>query len=147
MLQTLHRALRLQPPGADLCTVCLVVMSPLPADAQLTVALAGHPPPLLIGADGQVRPAGSPGTLLGVIDPIRLSPREVQLRSGDTLLMYTDGVLDAGRELGESGLAKVCGEAHALPLEALIAKVEQAALQGTGERLRDDLMLLGLRVR
>jgi PAS domain S-box-containing protein len=147
MLQTLHRALRLQPPGADLCTVCLVVMSPLPAGAQLTVALAGHPPPLLIGADGQVRPAGSPGTLLGVIDPIRLSPREVQLRSGDTLLMYTDGVLDAGRELGESGLAKVCGEAHALPLEALIAKVEQAALQGTGERLRDDLMLLGLRVR
>ena len=49
----LHAALRDQPPGADLCTVCLLVLERGPSHARLTVALAGHPQPLLIGADGE----------------------------------------------------------------------------------------------
>ena len=38
--------------------------------ARLTVALAGHLPPLLIDRGDEATPLGEPGTLLGVVDPI-----------------------------------------------------------------------------
>jgi len=70
MLGTLHRALCLQPSGEDLCTVCLVTIESVSERTQLTVALAGHPPPLIVERDGTARMVGEPGTLLGVLDPI-----------------------------------------------------------------------------
>ena len=116
MLETLHRALRRQPPGADLCTVCLVAAHHTGAATQLTVALAGHPPPLLIDRDGQAELIGRPGTLLGVLDPIEIVETKAELRDGETLLLYTDGVTDAGRpnvELGEAGLIELCLQSSA----------------------------------
>ena len=59
---------------------------------RLTVALAGHPPPVLIDREGEARQVGQPGTLLGVLDPIDVVEREDELRAGETLLLYTDGV-------------------------------------------------------
>ena len=61
MLETLHRALREQPAGSDLCTVCLVTVERLAAHAALTVTLAGHPPPLLIDAAGGHGAGGQAG--------------------------------------------------------------------------------------
>ena len=53
MLATLHQALMRQPPGADLCTVCLIALAREEHGARLTIALAGHPPPLLIRRGGR----------------------------------------------------------------------------------------------
>jgi PAS domain S-box-containing protein len=146
MLQTLHRALRRQPAGADLCTVCLVLMRRSPGAARLTVALAGHPQPLLIGTSGEAIPVGVPGTLLGVIDPIRVQEQELALKPGETLLLYTDGVLEAGSRIGESGLIELCRYAPALALGELLGRIQGSVLQGSGGHLRDDLTLLGLRL-
>ena len=55
MLATLHRALLRQPPGADMCTVCLIVLTRVEHEVRLTIALAGHPPPLLISPRGRSR--------------------------------------------------------------------------------------------
>ncbi|HWH12833.1 MAG TPA: SpoIIE family protein phosphatase [Solirubrobacteraceae bacterium] len=147
MLDTLHRALRRQPAGADLCTACLVVFEPGPAGGSLTVALAGHERPLIISRDGEARPIGSPGTLLGVIDPIVITTTEADLLPGETLLLFTDGVPDAGRPtpLGEAGLFEVCARASALPLAALLSEIERAASDHAHGRLRDDIALLALR--
>ncbi|HTB50778.1 MAG TPA: GAF domain-containing SpoIIE family protein phosphatase, partial [Solirubrobacteraceae bacterium] len=148
MLETLHRALRRQPPGADLCTVCLVAAHSRSAETHLTVALAGHPPPLLIDRDGQAQLIGRPGTLLGVLDPIEIVETRAELRDGETLLLYTDGVTDAGRpnvELGEAGLIELCRQAPRLDLESLLEYIEDVALEHAKLGLRDDLALLGLR--
>jgi serine phosphatase RsbU (regulator of sigma subunit) len=149
MLGTLHQALRRQPPGADLCTVCLVAMEYESRRASLNVVLAGHPPPLIIDEQGAARLIGAPGTLLGVLDPIDLTEAQVQLQPGETLLFYTDGVPEAGRsreQLGEDGLIELCRAAPGLSLSELLEQIEHVALEHAQGSLRDDLALLGLRL-
>lgn len=149
MLHTLHRALRLQPAGADLCTVCLVLITPGPDHAGLIVALAGHQPPLLIDRDGGVKSLGEPGTLLGVVDPIDIVERDAKLRTGQTLLLYTDGVIESGRaggQLGEQGLRGLCARAGRMTLDGLLEYIEHAALERAMGRLRDDVALLAVRL-
>jgi PAS domain S-box-containing protein len=149
MLQTLHRALRRQPPGADLCTVCLVTMTATSERVRLTVALAGHPPPLLVEADGTVRQLGKPGTLLGMLDPISIVESEVELRAGQTLVLYTDGVPDAGRpghQLGEDGLIELCSQAPGHSLHELLKRIERTALALAEGKPHDDIALLALRL-
>ncbi len=150
MLEMLHQALRRQPLGADLCTTCLVMVTPMPEHLQLTVVLAGHPSPLLIDAHGAARQIGQPGTLLGVFDPIDLRESTAELRAGETLLLYTDGLPDAGRShdaLGERGLIELCRAAPQLTLAGLLEHIERAALARADGSLRDDLALLGIRMR
>jgi PAS domain S-box-containing protein len=149
MLATLHAALRHQPQGSDLCTVCLVTLERLPTHARLTVTLAGHPPPLLIDRDGSQRLVGAPGTLLGVLDPVEISEVDVELHAGQTLLLYTDGLPEADRaglQLDEQILIDPRPQTPALALGELLAQIEQGALGRANGRLRDDIALLALRL-
>jgi PAS domain S-box-containing protein len=149
MLGTLHDALRRQPVGADLCTVCLVTLEPLPMHARLTVTLAGHPLPLLIDADGECRSVGEPGTLLGVLDPVDVHEIDVELRAGQTLLLYTDGLPEAGRAVPqyEEQRRFELRAANAQPtLAGMLEHLEHAALQRAHGRLRDDIALLAVRL-
>jgi PAS domain S-box-containing protein len=147
MLETLHRALRDQPAGSDLCTVCLVSVERLASHGRLTVTLAGHPLPLLID-DGGVRQVGIPGTLLGVLDPIEVSEVEVELEHGQTLLLYTDGLPEAGRSSApdERHLFELLAEAGASSLTELLDELERSALQRANGSLRDDIALLAIRL-
>ncbi len=148
MLSTLHEALRGQPLETDLCTACVVMLEREGDGARLTVALAGHPAPLLIDHEGSVREIGRNGTLLGVIDPVRIEEREVALRAGETLLLYTDGVSEAGAPgspLGESGLYALCANAPDMTLVELLAEIELAAQAHSEGKLRDDIAMLALR--
>ena len=83
MLATLHQALLRQPPGADMCTVCLIMLTREEQHGvRLTIALAGHPPPLLISPRGDVAQVGHSGTILGVVDPLSISESELTHRRG-----------------------------------------------------------------
>jgi serine phosphatase RsbU (regulator of sigma subunit) len=116
--------------------------------AHLNVALAGHEPPLLIEPDGQARQLGRPGTLLGVIDPIKIEETAAELHPGQTLLLFTDGVTEAGRPddaLGSDGLLELCRAAPSLGLQGLLERIERAAVERAGGYLHDDIALLGLR--
>jgi PAS domain S-box-containing protein len=148
MLVTLHRALQAQPAGADMCTVCLVTMTLAAERVQLTVALAGHPLPLLIAADGAVRQVGAPGTLLGVVERVKIHERELELAPGETLLLYTDGVADAGRmdeRLGEAGLIELCRAGAGRSLREMVDGIAAGALERAEGVLRDDIALLAVR--
>jgi PAS domain S-box-containing protein len=150
MLGTLHEALRHQPAYADLCTVCIVTLARSAGRTQLTVTLAGHPPPLLIDADGGSSTLGAPGTLLGVLDPIDIRDVDVELHAGETLLLYTDGLPEAGRggrELDEQRLFELCAQASKAPLDGMLAQIQRAAVERADGRLRDDIALLALRLR
>jgi PAS domain S-box-containing protein len=149
MLATLHRALLRQPPGADMCTVCLIVLTRVEHEVRLTIALAGHPPPLLISPWGDVAQVGQSGTILGVVNPLNISESELTLGAGETLLLYTDGVIEAGRPdhlLGEEGLLELCTAAPNLTLAEFLQHIERAALDHARGRLRDDIALLALRI-
>ncbi len=149
MLATLHQALMRQPPGADLCTVCLIALAREEHGARLRIALAGHPPPLLIRHGGEVEQVGHSGTVLGVVDPLHIEESEITLAAGETLLLYTDGVIEAGRPdrlLGEDGLLALCEAAPELSLKVFLEHIEEAALQRAQGNLRDDIALLALRV-
>jgi serine phosphatase RsbU (regulator of sigma subunit) len=65
---------------------------------------AGHPPPLLIGADGDVRllEAADTDLLLGIEPTTRRRLTRSRLRAGETLLLYTDGLVERrDQPLGE----------------------------------------------
>jgi PAS domain S-box-containing protein len=146
LLTTLNDALLVQRAGSEFCTVCLVALD-LRGDggADLTVALGGHPPALVLRADGRVDAVGEPGTLLGVFaDPV-LTEVRVSLEPGDTVLLYTDGVTEAGprgHELGEDGLAEVLSGLRGLTPEAIVDAVEQAAVDAQAGQPRDDIALV-----
>jgi PAS domain S-box-containing protein len=148
MLRMLHAALVDPQASSDMCTVCLVSLEPTDAGADLQIALAGHPPPLLIRAAGPIEQVGEIGTLLGMIDPVVIEPVEATLQSGDTLLLYTDGVTDAGAEgtmIGEEGLLELCRTGDIGALRRLLRRIEDAALERSSGNLRDDVALLGVR--
>ena len=150
MLQTLHDAMRLQPTAQSLCTAAIVRMTrTADGGARLGVALGGHQPPLLIEGGGGARAIGRTGTLLGVVDPIEVHEVEVAMAAGDTLLLYTDGVTDAGRStnrLGEDGLARLCARSNGESLQSLLERIRSAALERVAGRSRDDIMLLAMRL-
>jgi len=150
MLQTLHQAILRQRSSESLCTAAIVLLEREGEHARLVIALGGHLPPLLIDRRGEAVAVGRPGTLLGAVDPIYVHETEAMLHPGDTLLLYTDGVTDAGRSgdrLGDSGLARLCADAPSQSLEELLARIKAAALHRVGGRPRDDIMLLALRLQ
>ena len=102
---------------------------------------------MMIEPDGEARQLGRPGTLLGVIDPIKIAETAAELHAGQTLLMFTDGVTEAGRPddaLGSNGLRELCREAPSLSLQGLLERIERAAVERSGGYLHDDIALLAL---
>jgi serine phosphatase RsbU (regulator of sigma subunit) len=97
VLRAVHEAmLEHEPP--TFCTVCAIVYRPTrgPDAGELEVALGGHPEPLLLRA-GQLEPLGSPGTVLGMVEP-EVHDERAAVHAGDTLILFTDGLTDAPGE-------------------------------------------------
>jgi len=63
---------------------------------RMEIASAGHPPLLLCRADGARQRLYHTGPALGLAADARFAQKEFQLAPGDRLLMYTDGLFDAG---------------------------------------------------
>jgi PAS domain S-box-containing protein len=149
LLETLNDALLVQRAGSEFCTVCLARLS-LDGDLrQLTVALGGHPPALVLRADGGVEAIGEPGTLLGVFGDPDLSEVETELAPGDTVLLYTDGVTEAGpagNEIGDEGLARLLGTLRGLPPDAIVDAVEHAAAGAEDGQPHDDIALVAFAI-
>jgi sigma-B regulation protein RsbU (phosphoserine phosphatase) len=93
-LELLNAAL-LDELGDRFVTVALAQLQVRQDRVRATVALGRHPPPVLVH-DGEARLVGEPGDLLGVLPGAAASDSRVSLHGGDTLLMYTDGITEAG---------------------------------------------------
>ena len=69
----------------------------------LTYANAGHPYPLhRLAATGDVQPLSAQGFMLGIMPGEQYREKTVQLAPGDKLCFYTDGVVEARNEIGET---------------------------------------------
>jgi serine phosphatase RsbU (regulator of sigma subunit) len=75
-------------------TVCFAFLRLVDGRAELDIALAGHPGPLLYRADGTVESLGAPGTVLGLVEP-HVSRTRHAIARGGTVVFYTDGITDA----------------------------------------------------
>ncbi len=120
-----------------------------PARESLRWVNAGHNPPLLLRADGQVeRLALRGGPALGPMRGKSYSESESQFSVGDLLAIYTDGITEApapdGRQFGEGRLCTLLAERRHEPLarttECLVAEV--CAWQGSCDRFDDITLLL-----
>ncbi len=113
---------------------------------RVRFASAGHPPPLLAGAGGEPRflehPASAP---LGVTPHTPYTDVEGELAAGDTLLLYTDGLVERRGEPIDDGLERLAGSLAGAPaeLERLCAHVLRRADGGAG--LEDDTALVAVR--
>jgi serine phosphatase RsbU (regulator of sigma subunit) len=125
-----------------------------PATGEVVLASAGHPVPLLRGADGKVNSVPlQPGRLLGYEGgDLHLTDIRLTLDAGDTLILYTDGFTEARAPHGQAmfGIERLQdalgGARTRLPLEACVEEVKALVEEFTGAvELQDDLTLLLLR--
>jgi sigma-B regulation protein RsbU (phosphoserine phosphatase) len=125
-----------------------------PATGHVLLATAGHPPPFLRRANGEVETVTvKSGRLLGYTPEILRFPEvHVALAPGDTLWFFTDGILEAreGHDRGMFGIERIrslfkdFSADHPLSECARNAKIAIENFTGSLE-LQDDLTLLALR--
>lgn len=117
---------------------------------DITYCNAGHFPPILLRASGQAELLEVGGPLLGAMDYATFQSGHVRLNPGDTLLAYSDGVLEcrnaAGDEFGSNRLLTALQQTRHLTarnaLLALLAAVQDFA---NGVPLSDDVSMTVIR--
>jgi serine phosphatase RsbU (regulator of sigma subunit) len=78
-----------------------------PALDQLQVINAGHPPPVLLAADGQIELLEHPSTLILGVGGGQRAVRSAEFRPGDRLLLYTDGLIERRGEDADTATARL----------------------------------------
>jgi serine phosphatase RsbU (regulator of sigma subunit) len=115
---------------------------------RVTLSCGGHPAPILRRADGSAEPVGHAGTLLGVVpDPV-LADVSVDLRPGDALFLYTDGVTEAHAPdhiLEAEDIAKLLEDCDGDAADLLSCVEDAVRSLGSGVP-HDDVAMLTLRV-
>ena len=109
---------------------------------------AGHNPPVLVHADGYIELLEKGGTVLGLLPNIRYSRTQTALKSGDVLVLYTDGVVEAansGDEMfGVEGLVRSIEATRQYgPPEAILGRILSDVQEfSAGEPPADDQTLI-----
>ncbi len=151
ILSGLNEAMVRQLPEDRFCTAACARLEPLDdgPGVGVDVSRAGHPPPLVVRADGSVEEISCPGRALGVFPDAELGDTHTRLMPGETMVFYTDGVTEArspdGSFFGEERLRQFVG-AHAHEHAALLAaELKNVVLNFQEGYARDDLAVLVLR--
>ncbi|MBS1680001.1 MAG: SpoIIE family protein phosphatase [Actinobacteria bacterium] len=136
--------------GTGLNDFATAVLVRLREDASghwtLTVASAGHPPPVHLRRGGARLLGG--GTVLGALNDAKVQRHDAAFEQGDTLLFCTDGWLEAGppsEHRDPLELARLAEYLAPLALEELTARLRGDAVSRAGGELQDDVVLLALR--
>jgi serine phosphatase RsbU (regulator of sigma subunit)/PAS domain-containing protein len=129
------------------CTIACAHVDVSRTPTRVTVACGGHPLPLVVRADGRTEEVGTPGTLLGLVPSPELQDRTAELRGGDTLVLYTDGLTEAGAPARVWAPEELAATARAVAGAPATATVDHlvASLVGPVARARDDVAVLALR--
>ncbi|HSD25032.1 MAG TPA: SpoIIE family protein phosphatase [Solirubrobacterales bacterium] len=151
VLRALHDSINSERNDFRFCTAALArIQAPANGngEARVTVSLGGHPLPIILRRDGRVQPIGQPGTILGVLPSPTLADVEDTLDVGDSLILYTDGVLDVANRAQRGDpdwfndqIAVSTGKSA----DEIAERLAQAAIERHGSELRDDIAILVLR--
>jgi serine phosphatase RsbU (regulator of sigma subunit) len=114
---------------------------------DVEVAVAGHPPPLVLRTDGSIEEVPAWGRLAGVLPDLEYDEVTVQLHPGDTMLLFSDGIYEARGEddlYGMERLREVMRPYAGSPPEALCQAIEREVVQYLAGHAHDDMTMLAL---
>jgi phosphoserine phosphatase RsbU/P len=121
-----------------------------PETGEITYCNAGHNPPLLVRAGGQVELLEGGGPVLGILPDIAYEEHRCWLKPGEVVVLFSDGVTEAtnpaGEEFGEQRLAAVAQQLRHKLAEAILEGLREAVQDWIGGApAADDVTLVVLR--
>jgi sigma-B regulation protein RsbU (phosphoserine phosphatase) len=130
---------------ASYFTIVYGVLDLLSGEVVLTQA--GHPPPLLVRRDGSVSTVGEGGFVVGLFMNVEYEAIRLQLRPGERLWLYSDGVVECPNRRDElftqERLVEFATRTHRLQLDASLQALEQRLRQWSeGPAFEDDVSVL-----
>jgi sigma-B regulation protein RsbU (phosphoserine phosphatase) len=121
-----------------------------PERQLLRFSNCGHPPGLLLRSSGEMEKLETTARVLGVADGLDSEEGGVTLGPGDLVVLYSDGIteagIEAGPEFGESRLEQIVKERRKSDVGDLIANIAKAAGDYAAGAYMDDMTLVGVRV-
>ncbi len=147
LLNLVNKQFHESTPTEFFCT--LVFLQYEDATRKLRCVNCGHPSPILVRANGDVERVDASALPLGIFAAWQCSEQELTLAPGDTFLMFSDGVVEAGvetdDEFGEQRLIDFLRDNRTTPvsvlLDKLVTTVDAAARPG------DDFTAVVLRAK
>lgn len=119
---------------------------------RLTLATGGHPAPMVLREGGAVEEIEVPGTVVGLLPEARFGKTVLTLAPGETCVLYSDGVTEAGCRTGEAEeqfgshrLLACLGGCAAMTAQEIASCVERTVRDWLGRNDRDDLAVLAVR--
>jgi sigma-B regulation protein RsbU (phosphoserine phosphatase) len=149
ILTLLSEAIRREHDDSQFCTAAYAHLDLREVGATLTLTSGGHPLPLMMDEHGDVEQVGVPGALLGSFPDVDLTDQRLELKPGASLVLYTDGVIEAGNPRGAfgiEGLASVLRSSAGLSANEIAERIDTAVV-GLGEEPPDDVAIVVLRIR
>ena len=121
-----------------------------PGSGRVDYVNAGHNPPLLIRGDGTIETLNEGGMVLGLFDSMPYGEGIAELRSGDTLLIFSDGVTETwsakGDEFGDQRLGEVAVRGRGLDAANLQTEIlRELEVFEAGTKATDDRTLIVLK--
>jgi anti-sigma regulatory factor (Ser/Thr protein kinase) len=108
VLELLDRLLRATRERA-MATVIYAVIEP--ESGRVRYASAGHPPPVLVDDNGARLLDPATGPPVGTVLDSAYTEAELEMHAGETLLLYTDGLIEVRGEALDEGLARLLSAA------------------------------------
>jgi uncharacterized protein YigA (DUF484 family) len=138
--------LRARLPGSTFVPIVMAVID----DRRIRWCNAGHTPPVLLPASGDMQELTGTGLPLGVDEDATYTTGEARFGPGDVVFAATDGLTEArreGRQFGDERLADLLAEhGRTLDPEALVTLMHREA-EAWSPALDDDVVILALRRR
>jgi sigma-B regulation protein RsbU (phosphoserine phosphatase) len=118
---------------------------------MLTYCNAGHNPPLLYRSSGAIETLRPTGAAIGLAEQARFAQQATQMRPGDRIMMYTDGVVESvnatKEEFGQGRIESVLKGANAGTSQQLIAALKAELQRFSGVTTpADDTTIIAVRV-
>jgi serine phosphatase RsbU (regulator of sigma subunit) len=150
ILAVVNDTIRAQTAPEQFCTAALAALRPVEGGYLLTVACAGHPPPVVVRAsNGEPEEIGTCGALLGVIADREYDDRECLLGLGDLVAFWTDGVTErrhSGDMFGEQRLLSLLAGAANRPAGDVAREIDEAVMEFAPGLPHDDVAIMVARV-
>ena len=143
-LTFLNDAMLGQDLGGRFITLAYLHLTLHDGEVTVSVACAGHPPPIVVPAAGRPRALPVHGPLLGVWPDVAFQTADVTLERGDAILVYTDGVSDPGPGPERRPADALRERPSGADAEQLASALEDYACRPEGPQ-RDDIAIVALR--
>ena len=125
-----------------------VVIGNLHDDGTLHIANAGHCPPLIVRTNGEIESIDSTGPVVGILAGSEWTTFETMLEFGESVVLYSDGVIEAESAEGDFGVRRLAAALKAVPRhrtpKAIAENIASEVDVYTGGIQNDDLTILAI---